>query len=189
MFCLLFSERLVHEDEIMLKKLLNFLSLDFISSSCDYLPKLLLLLVEWEPDICLVLKLLYFRMIISTLSTQKAIYVDDTKNKPCWVRNILSTVEKEFFLNIKWRYVKDNLTKDEGKSLTPWRRDILFFPDSDLKMRSQEKVTDLMLLINKLILLKLDVVNHKIERSSFAERKYDPTKKFILNSGPTNGFV
>ena len=46
-----------------------------------------------------------------------------------------------------------------------------------------------MLFINKLILLKLDEVNQKIERSSFAECKYDPTKKFILNSGPRNGFV
>ena len=46
-----------------------------------------------------------------------------------------------------------------------------------------------MLLINKLILLKLEVVNHKTDRSSFAEREYDPTKKFILNSGPRNGFV
>ena len=61
------------------------------------------------------------------------------RTNPAELEAFLSTVEKELFLNIKWRYVKDNLTKDEGKSLTPWRRDILFFPDSDLKMRSQEK--------------------------------------------------
>ena len=38
---------------------------------------------------------------------------------------ILSTVEKELFINIKANYVKDNLTKDERRSLTTWRRDVL----------------------------------------------------------------
>ena len=49
----------------------------------------------------------------------------------------LSTVEKELFINIKQNYVKYNLTKDERRSLTTWRRDVLFNPDSNLLLRSQ----------------------------------------------------
>ena len=51
----------------------------------------------------------------------------------------LSTVVKELFLNIIRKYGKDNLTKDERRSLTALRRDILFNPDSDLLLRSQGK--------------------------------------------------
>ena len=59
------------------------------------------------------------------------------KTNSAYLEAILSTVEKELFINIKANYVKDNLTKDERRSLTTWRRDVLFNPDSGLLLKSQ----------------------------------------------------
>ena len=61
------------------------------------------------------------------------------KTNSAELKTFLSTVENELFIDIKQNYVKDNLTKDERRSLTTWRRDILFNPDSSLLLRSQDK--------------------------------------------------
>ena len=49
----------------------------------------------------------------------------------------LSIVEKELLINIKLNYVKYSLTKVEQRSLTTWRRDVLFHPNSNLLFRSR----------------------------------------------------
>ena len=59
------------------------------------------------------------------------------KRNPAELEAFLSTVEKELFIKIKQNYVKYNLTKDEPRSLTTWRRDVLFNPDSKLLLRSR----------------------------------------------------
>ena len=84
------------------------------------------------------------------------------------------------FINIKRNYVKDNLTKNERRSLTAWRRDILFNPDSGLLLRSQDKGNRFVVVV---VDKQTDIVkeNHQIERSSFVKLNYDPTKDFILN--------
>ena len=53
------------------------------------------------------------------------------------LETFLSTVEKELFINIKQNYVKYNLTIDEQRTLTTWRRDVLFNPDNNLLLRSR----------------------------------------------------
>ena len=59
------------------------------------------------------------------------------KTNSAELETFLSTVEKELFIKIKRNYVKYNLTKDERRSLTTWRRDVLFNPDSGLLLKSQ----------------------------------------------------
>ena len=59
------------------------------------------------------------------------------KTNSAELKTFLATVEKELFIKIKRNYVKYNVTKDERRSLTTWRRDVLFNPDSNLLLRSQ----------------------------------------------------
>ena len=53
------------------------------------------------------------------------------------LETFLSTVEKDLFINIKRNYVKYNLAKDERRSLTTWRRDVLSNSDNNLLLRSR----------------------------------------------------
>ena len=141
----------------MLKILLNFLHflvfLFFRVSCCDYLPTLLLLLVK-----CLVVKVIHLR-IIHQYPVHPKSYVHGGHQKQTLSaesKAFLLTVENKF-ITIKRKYVKGNLTKskEQRRSLTTWRTDIFFNPDSDLFLRSQDKGNIFVLLINKLILLKL----------------------------------
>ena len=100
------------------------------------------------------------------------------KTNSAELETFLSTVEKKIFIDMKQNYVKDNLTKDERRSLTTWRRDILFNPDSSLLLRSQEKGNRFVVVDKQTDIVK---ANHQIERSSFVKLNYDPTKDFILN--------
>ena len=59
------------------------------------------------------------------------------KTNSAELETFLSTVEKELFINIKRNYVKYNLTKDERRSLTTWRSDVLSNPDNNLLLRSR----------------------------------------------------
>ena len=100
------------------------------------------------------------------------------KTNSAELENFLSAVKKELFINIKWNYVKDNLTKDERRSFTTWRRDVDFNPDSNLLLTSQDK-SNRFVFVEK----QTDIVqaNHQIGRSSFAKLNYNPTKEFISN--------
>ena len=100
------------------------------------------------------------------------------KTNSAELETFLSTVEKELFINIKRNYVKDNLTEDERKSLTIWRRVILFNPDTSLLLRSQDKGNRFVVVDKQTDIAK---ANHQIERSSFVKLNYDSTKDFILN--------
>ena len=71
-----------------------------------------------------------------------------------------------------------NLAKDEQRSLTSWRRDILFNQDSSLLLRSQDKGNRFVVVDKETDIVK---ANHQIERSSFVKLNYDPTKDLILN--------
>ena len=94
------------------------------------------------------------------------------------METFLSTVEKELLINIKRNYVKDNFTKDEGRSLTTWRIDILFNPDSNLLLRSQDKGNRFVVVDKQTDIVK---ANQEIGRSSFVKLNYDTTKEFISN--------
>ena len=94
------------------------------------------------------------------------------------METFLSTVEKELLINIKRNYVKDNFTKDEGRSLTTWRIDILFNPDSSLLLRSQDKGNRFVVVDKQTDIVK---ANQEIGGSSFVKLNYDTTKEFIPN--------
>ena len=64
------------------------------------------------------------------------------------------------------------------RSLTTWRRDILFNSDSSLLLRSQDKGYRFVAVNKQTHIIK---ANHQIERSSFVKLNYHPTKDFILN--------
>lgn len=74
--------------------------------------------------------------------------------------------------------MKDNLTKDERRPLTTWRRDMLFNPDSKLLLRSQDKVNRFVVANKQTDVIK---ANHQIQRSSFDKLNYDPIKNFFSN--------
>ena len=100
------------------------------------------------------------------------------KTNSAKLEKFLSAVKKELFINVKRNYVKDNLTKDERRSFTTWRRDVVFNPDSNLLLTSQNK-GNRFVVVDK----QTDIVqaNHQIERSSFVELNYNTTKEFISN--------
>ena len=122
-----------------------------------------------------------FKWFINILSTQKTIYLECTKSKLCWVGNIFINRWKKI-INIGRSYVKDNLTKDERRSLTTWRRDFLFNPDSSWSWRSQDEGNRFVVVDKQTDIVK---ANYQIERSGFVKLNYDPTIEFIFNSGPT----
>ena len=99
-------------------------------------------------------------------STRKAL-----KTNSADLEAILSTVEKELFINIKANYVKDNLTKDERRSLTTWKRDVLLIQTAVYYWNHRFVVVD----------KQTDIVetNDQKGRSSFVKLNYDPTKEFI----------
>ena len=94
------------------------------------------------------------------------------------LETFLSKVEKELFINIKRNYVKDNLTKDERRSLTTWRRDVRFNPESNLLLRSQDKGNRFVVVDKQTDIVK---ANQETGRSSFVKLNYDTTKEFISN--------
>ena len=101
-----------------------------------------------------------------------------SKRNSAELETFLSTVEKELLINIKRNYVKDNFTKDEGRSLTTWRIDILFNPDSNLLLRSQDKGNRFVVVDKQTDIVK---ANQEIGRSSFVKLNYETTKEFISN--------
>ena len=92
---------------------------------------------------------------------KKSVYLEGTKNK--------------LFISIKWKYIQDKLTKDEQRSSTTCRRDILFNLQSNLLLRSQDKGSRFVVVDKQTAIVK---ANHQIERSRLS---YDPTKEFNLN--------
>ena len=92
---------------------------------------------------------------------KKSVYLEGTKNK--------------LFINIKRKYIQDKLIKDEQRSLTTCRRGILFNPQSNLLLRSQDKGSRFVIVDKQTAIVK---ANHQIERSRL---NYDSTKEFNLN--------